>query len=140
MINAVMMCLALNIYFEARNQPIHGQVAVTQVVLNRVADHRYPDRVCDVVYQAKKNRSGRMIKHKCQFSWWCDGRSDIPKDMDAFRWAYHIALGVMYGVYPDLVRGATHYHSNKVSPEWAKSKEKTAIIGDHLFFRWPNEY
>ena len=53
MINTIMMCLALNIYFEARNQPLSGQIAVTQVVLNRVADSRYPNKVCDVVYQAK---------------------------------------------------------------------------------------
>jgi N-acetylmuramoyl-L-alanine amidase len=140
MINTVMICLALNIYFEARNQPIRGQVAVTQVVLNRVADRRYPDRVCDVVYQAKKNRSGKILINKCQFSWYCDGKSDEPTDMDAFRWAIHVALRVLYGFYPDNTHGATHYHSNEVNPKWAISKNKTVVIGDHLFFKWSDEY
>ena len=59
MYNAIVACLALNIYFEARNQSFEGQVAVAQVVFNRVADHRYPDNVCDVIYQAERNKQGK---------------------------------------------------------------------------------
>ena len=140
MINTIMMCLALNIYFEARNQPLSGQIAVTQVVLNRVADSRYPNKVCDVVYQAKKTNSGKIIINKCQFSWFCDGKSDKPKDLDAFRWATYVALNVIYGSYKDNTFGATHYHSKKVNPKWALPQSKTVEIGDHLFFKWQNEY
>lgn len=136
MLDAVMLCLALNIYHEARNQPVKGQVAVSHVVLNRVADKRYPNDVCSVVQQAKRTKYGKLILHKCQFSWWCDGKSDHPRDSDAFRWAMHVSLGVIYGQYPDLSNGATHYHSDKVSPKWAIKKVKTAVIGNHIFYRW----
>lgn len=140
MVNTIIMCLALNIYFEARNQPLPGQVAVTQVVLNRVADPRYPNRICDVIYQAKRTKSGKIIRNKCQFSWYCDGKSDYPTDIDAFRWATYVALSVIYGGHEDNTFGATHYHSNKVSPDWALPENKTAEIGDHLFFKWRGAY
>ena len=140
MLDAVMLCLALNIYHEARNQPVKGQVAVSQVVLNRVADKRYPNDVCSVVQQAKRTKSGKIILHKCMFSWFCDGRSDQPKDSDAFRWAMHVSLGVIYGQYPDLSNGATHYHADSVSPKWTINKIKTAEIGNHIFYRWLKEY
>mgnify|MGYP003132292725 CR=1 FL=1 len=135
MINTVMMCLALNIFFEARNQPLQGQVAVTQVVLNRVSDPEYPDKICDVVFQAQKNKSGRILRNRCQFSWFCDGKSDVPHDIDALRWANHVAISVLYGLHPDITNGATHYHSNKVRPKWAVSMKKTVEIGDHMFFK-----
>ena len=135
MLTTVIMCLALNIYFEARNQPIDGQIAVTHVVLNRAVATEYPDNICDVVYQAELTESGDIIKRKCQFSWYCDGKSDIPKDLDALRWANYIAINVLYGVWGDPTGGATHYHSKDVSPAWADEKEKTAVIGEHIFFK-----
>ena len=138
MYNAIVACLALNIYFEARNQSFEGQVAVAQVVFNRVADHRYPDNVCDVIYQAERNKQGKVIRNRCQFSWYCDGRSDAPKDLDAFRWASVVARTILDlgDTLPDYVNGATHYHTVNVNPKWEISKEKTAVIGDHIFFRW----
>ena len=70
MIAAALVCLALNIYFEARNQPTSGQIAVAEVTLNRVASRNYPNTVCGVVKQSNKNG--------CAFSWYCDGKSDKP--------------------------------------------------------------
>jgi len=140
MLQTVMMCLALNIYHEARNQPIEGQIAVSYVILNRVTHKDYPEDVCSVVKQGKKSKSGRMLINKCQFSWYCDGKSDEPKDRDAFRWALHVALGVVYGQYPDESLGATHYHSDKIVPSWAKQKKQTTRIGNHIFYESLKEY
>jgi spore germination cell wall hydrolase CwlJ-like protein len=85
---SALICLSLTIYFEARNQPLEGQVAVAQVVLNRVMDDRYPDKVCDVVMQSRKYKdSGHPVKWSCQFSFYCDGKTDTPTDIDAYRWA-----------------------------------------------------
>ena len=69
-------CLADNIYFEARNQGFAGWVAVAQVTLNRVRDDRFPNTICEVVKQGLTYESGFPIRDKCQFSWYCDGKSD----------------------------------------------------------------
>ena len=81
----MLMCLALNGYHEARGEPTAGELAVNHVVMNRVADHRYKNNVCDVV-KAGRYRNNQPIKHACHFSWWCDGKSDNPRDLDA--WLY----------------------------------------------------
>ena len=77
MIEAAIMCLALNIYFEARSEPIQGQIAVAEVTLNRVASEKHPDTICGVVKQSNKNG--------CAFSWYCDDNSDKPKEKEAFK-------------------------------------------------------
>ena len=84
MIEAI-TCLALNIYFESRNQPIEGQVAVSQVVLERVKSDKYPSTVCEVVFQGPTYSwsVNYPIRDRCQFSWYCDGLSDKPKDKTA---------------------------------------------------------
>ena len=78
--NGEAVCLAKNIYFEAGNQPLAGKVAVAQVVLNRMEHSAYPKDICGVVYQAKwkENWKGTMlpVRNQCQFSWFCDGKSD----------------------------------------------------------------
>ncbi len=133
-----LVCLALNIYHEARDQPFVGQVAVAQVVMNRVRDDRYPDDVCDVVYQGPTYswKPDFPVRHRCQFSWYCDGKSDNTKDTEAWEIAMLIATGVYNGNLGDFVEGATHYHATYVLPEWAETKTKTVQIGDHVFYRW----
>ena len=84
MLFEAVLCLALNIYFEARDQSVEGRVAVTQVVMNRVLHPDYPDNPCDVVYQSEVYPSGHPVKYRCQFSWFCDGKSDEPVDYQAF--------------------------------------------------------
>ena len=135
MIEAI-TCLALNIYFESRNQPIEGQVAVSQVVLERVKSKKYPNTVCEVVFQGPTYSwsVNYPIRDRCQFSWYCDGLSDKPKDKTAWLNSLEVAEKVYYGL-TDTVKGATHYHSVKVDPWWAKYKVKIKQIGDHIFYK-----
>jgi len=136
MMAEAILCLALNIYHEARNQPTIGQIAVAQVVMNRVLDDRYPDDVCDVVHQGLHYESGHPIMHKCQFSWYCDGKSDTPTDEAAYRYAEDVAEMVVTGNTYSHLDGATHYHTTEVAPAWASGKKFIVRINDHLFYRW----
>ena len=138
------MCLAQNVYHEARNQGTAGQLAVVSVTLNRVADERFPDTICGVVYEGPARPSwkgtGEMIpvRNQCQFSWYCDGKSDEPKDLITFQKIYDLMYEIVYGsitVY-DITDGATHYHADYVRPAWAATKTKTIEIEDHIFYRW----
>ena len=132
-------CLAQNIYFEAGNQPLAGKIAVSQVVLNRVEHYAYPDNVCGVVYDAKwrENWKGKMvpIRNQCQFSWFCDGKSDDPVDSATWLSSMHIARDVMQGAYGDITEGATHYHATWVYPYWADSLNETVVINEHVFYK-----
>lgn len=133
-----LVCLALNVYHEARDQPFIGQVAVAQVVMNRVDDLRYPDTVCEVVEQGPTYswKPDFPVRHRCQFSWYCDGKSDKPRDEQAWSNAMMVAHGVFYGNLDDFTEGATHYHATYVHPEWAATKTEIVQIGDHIFYRW----
>ena len=133
-------CLALNIYHEARDQPIEGQVAVAQVVMERVKSNKYPNSICEVVMQGPTYSwsINYPIKHRCQFSWYCDGKSDRIHDMETFNSIYLFTTGLVDGtmILKDVTEGATHYHADYVSPDWAKTKTKTIEIEDHIFYRW----
>jgi len=124
------MCLALNVYFEARSDNMSGQYAVAHVVLNRVQDNRWPNDVCNVVTQRNDN-------NVCQFSWYCDGKSDVmrnaSKSQEIIKFAEYV-LSTKFDL--DITDGATHYHADYVYPAWAKTKTKTIEIGDHIFYRW----
>ena len=137
--NGDVVCMAKNIYFEAGNQPLAGKVAVAQVVLNRMEHSSYPSDICGVVYQAKwrTNWKGEEVpvRHQCQFSWFCDGKSDEPLDTDTFYESYKVAHDVIMGKYPDITEGATHYHSLYVDPYWADTLNETVQITDHIFYR-----
>ena len=128
MIGAAAMCLALNIYFEARNQPIQGQIAVAEVTLNRVASEKHPDTICGVVKQSNKNG--------CAFSWYCDDNSDKPKEKEAFQRAQILSEMLIKNSKYIYVLGnrATHYHNDTVNPYWAKKFYKLKKIGDHIFY------
>ena len=138
MFEAALVCLALNVYHEARDQPFIGQVAVAQVVMNRVQDPRYPNTPCEVVQQGPTYSwtEDFPVRNECQFSWYCDGKSDKAKDVDAWSQAMVIAHGVYNGNLDDFVEGATHYHAVYVKPEWAKTKTPVVRISDHIFYRW----
>lgn len=138
MLTASLVCLALNIYHEAKNQSFIGQVAVAQVVMNRVKDTRYPNSVCEVVKQGQtyKWKPTLPIKHRCQFSWYCDGKSDKPRNTTAWENAMHVANGVYNQHITELVEGATHYHADYVNPSWAETKTYVTRIDDHIFYRW----
>ncbi len=123
-----MTCLALNLYHEARSEGVKGQLAVAEVTLNRVKSTSYPNTICGVVKQTSKNG--------CQFSWFCDGKSDEPKDILAWDQAIHVAqYALMDGVTLRSTQGSTHYHADYVRPYWAASYRKVAKIGRHIFYR-----
>ena len=133
------MCMALNIYHEANNQSMLGQIAVGQVVMNRVADSRFPDTVCEVVKQAVTHKgTNKPILFRCSFSWYCDGKKDEP-EYDSKSWflAQDYARIVLSGkIVLDVTQGATHYHATYVRPSWAKTKKRTTRIDRHIFYRW----
>jgi spore germination cell wall hydrolase CwlJ-like protein len=139
-------CLAENIYFESRDQKLKGQVAVALVTINRVSSRRFPNTICKVVKQAKRYRNGKIIKHKCQFSWYCDGLPDIPRDRLAWKVSIVVARAMLndpkvqlnrYGEkwdVNDFLGGATHYHRIDINPYWNRNMLKKATIGDHVFY------
>lgn len=122
MIELAMMCMALNVYHEARNQSLAGQVAVAQVTMNRVLSDKYPDSVCEVVYQHK------------QFSWYWDGKSDEPLEEAAWQRAQMVAAGALGGSGHSNLKGALHYHAIYVEPYWSEDMQLVAHIDDHLFY------
>ena len=130
-------CMAQNIYYEARSSNRADRIAVADVVLNRVQDSRYPNTVCEVVKQGMKHADGRMKRNACQFSWYCDGKSDWPRDDDAWVDAQMIAYGIMFlNDGRGLTEGATHYHATYVKPKWARDLQLVGRIGVHIFYRW----
>ena len=137
-------CMALNIYHEARGERIEGQVAVSQVVLNRKKSSFFPNTVCGVVRQAKISRwylehhnKAVPVRNQCQFSWYCDGKSDSPKDMRAWGHSLTIASQVMRGEHPDMTGGAMFYHAHYVEPYWKHTMLHVGNVGDHLFYKHP---
>ena len=138
-------CLAMNIYHEARNESLAGKVAVVLVTMNRVADDRFPNTICDVVHEGRHYYNKRLGRHfpkknQCQFSWYCDGKRDTPANKRAY--AYSVALAKYFlqrsMSFIDYTEGATHYHADYVKPWWSKHKKfiKTVKIDSHLFYRW----
>lgn len=122
-------CLAKNIYFEARNEPDLGKIAVSNVVMNRVNDYRYPETVCKVVQQG-----GKVRLHKCQFSWYCDGLNNEPRRGRAWREANALAFLVYFGFVKDQTDGALWYHADYVSPRWRKALVEGPKYGLHIFY------
>ena len=128
------ICLAEALYYEARDQGWRGMLAVGIVIQNRVRDSRYPDDACGVVRQGKY-RNGNPVKHKCQFSYYCDGKPERPAEKEAWRQAGDIAaLLTTTDVEIAGLEGATHYHATWVQPSWAKAFSPRKKIGDHLFY------
>jgi spore germination cell wall hydrolase CwlJ-like protein len=130
-------CLARNIYFEARGEPDLGQRAVAWVTLNRVSADRYPDTICGVVHQARRDSQGNPIRHQCQFSWYCDGKSDRIRNQTDWREARLAAMIVIHRYntgQQDPTHGATMYHADYVSPYWADDYVQTVQISTHIFY------
>lgn len=123
-------CLAAGIYFEARGEPVKGQAAVAQVILNRVRNPAYPGSICGVVYQNEKWRN------RCQFSFACDGIRDRVKSPAHFKTAQEVAMAVTAGkIWLSEVGSSTHYHATYVRPRWARAMKRMNKIGQHIFYR-----
>ena len=154
-------CMAENIYFEGRAEPMTGKVAIGNVVMNRVKSDRHPDDICGVVHEGPKRESWKTkgkdvpdservywpIRNKCDFSWYCDGKKDIvwvtymdgeviPANMTAWRDSVSVALFVMTDQLGDLTNGADHYYNYNIStPYWIGAMDETVVIGNHRFMK-----
>lgn len=130
-------CLAQNIYYEARGSSFADQIAVADVVLNRKEDSRYPNTICGVVRDSKKDDEGNIIKNKCQFSWYCDGKPDWPRNETAWKRSQALAYQMLNNnAYVGITEGSTHYHATYVVPSWADSLVMTGQIGEHIYYKW----
>jgi len=128
-------CLALNIYWEARDQDLKGKLAIGLVTLRRVKSKHYPDTICGVVWQRNRDReSGKLV---AQFSWTLDGKSDTPTNTKAWIEAKMVASSFAGdGAYiEDFTKGAHLYHADYVNPYWKDHYKLMARIGSHLFYR-----
>ena len=122
-------CLATAVYFEARSESPLGQLAVATVILNRAKTQNYPSSICGVVYQG----TGRL--HACQFSFTCDGRSDLPQRGRAWETAVTVSAVAIANKRPlQMFANATHYHADYVDPTWSRSLHRLTKIGRHIFY------
>ena len=129
--HADLICLARNIYFEARGEPLAGQRAVAEVTLNRVVSRHFPSTVCEVVYEKRWDR--RRNRYVGAFSWTELESTSKPKGA-----TWQRAVMAAQAVYDDeqapVVQGALFYHANNIEPGWAKTKKQVAKIGRHIFY------
>lgn len=121
-------CLAIAIYWEAKGQDGAGMRAVGDVVLNRVEREEFPGDVCGVVTAGGESPP-------CQFSFWCDGRSDRPIEAAEWQRAQRIARDLLAGGRRDLTNGAVYFHNSSVRPTWSREATPTVTIGGHAFYR-----
>jgi len=141
--NQQVNCMAKNIYFEAAVESTAGKLAVAQVTLNRVNSTWYPNTVCEVVYEGPTYTAsdGQQLpkRDRCQFSWYCDGKDDIPPTNSRL-WdsSFSLAQYVLKNNenLPDITDGALHYHARYIkAPRWTKKKKVTATIDQHIFYK-----
>jgi len=137
------LCMAKNIFYEAAIESTAGKLAVAHVTLNRVDSHRYPNTVCEVVYEGPHYiaSDGQVLpkRDRCQFSWYCDGKGDVPREgsrlwEDSQELAKYVLL--RQKELPDITDGALHYHASYIAaPRWAKRKTITTKIDTHIFYK-----
>ena len=117
---STLTCLAVAIYFEARGESVDGQIMVAETIVNRVADERWPNTICEVVKQPK------------QFSFYSDGKSDRPRDIEAYTTAVLVADQALSGGH--MHTGALYYHTVDVRPVWRHDLQVLGRVGDHIFY------
>lgn len=127
-----LQCLAENIYFEARGEPLAGQYAVAEVTLNRTHARNFPRTICAVVHQRRWDAVRR--RHVADFSWTELGPLS-PEEGPAWRQAMTVASAVYDELAPQIVPDALYYHASSVRPDWARSRRAVATIGNHIFYR-----
>jgi len=123
-------CMAQNIYFESRAEPLAGQIAVAQVVMNRYNDPAYPHNVCAIIKQKDQG--------VCQFSWVCEPNHVVQRNSREWATSMFVAKNVLAidrTLQIDITEGATYFHANYVKPSWAKTKKLVAVIDNHLFYK-----
>ena len=128
-------CMTEAIYYEARNQPFIGQMAVAIVIRNRTRFKQWPDNVCDVVHEGYYYQ-GVPLKFQCQFTYWCDGIPENHQE-DERAWLRSEAMAYLVLTENITIEGmetATHYHTKAVKPDWRHKFDRCATIGDHIFY------
>lgn len=134
MLETAMLCLALNVYHEARGEPDAGQWAVAQVTMNRA--QRDPKKVCDAVFAPRQFSWANPLTEAPTVSTRKKrAKHFMPRDPVAWDKAKTIAQRALIGLGEDVVGDATHYHATRVAPRWASSLEEVAQVGDHIFYR-----
>tara|TARA_R110000824_G_scaffold64936_2_gene169492 strand:+ start:1379 stop:1870 length:492 start_codon:yes stop_codon:yes gene_type:complete len=127
-------CMAEAIYYEARNQPVIGQLAIGVVIRNRVRLPKWPSTVCGVVHEGYYYQ-GIPLMDRCQFSYWCDGRLEDPEHDKAWGMAESVAFLIMTeNITIEGMESATHYHAKSVKPRWIVKFNRCGIIKDHIFY------
>jgi spore germination cell wall hydrolase CwlJ-like protein len=125
--NAI-ICLARTIYWEAKGEGVAGMEAVANVVMNRLKHKDFPETICEVVKQGREQGA-------CQFSWWCDGRSDDAQEHNSYEVAKEIARKALNQQLTDRTDGALYFHHRKVNPGWSAKYIKTVEVGEHFFYK-----
>lgn len=132
------LCLAKNIYFEARGQDLRGQIAVALVTFNRVNSPRFPDSICGVVWQ--KGRSKKTGKYVAQFSWTLDHISNTPPNTQTWKNVQRLVTAIMdensISNIVDFTEGSQYYHTKDIDPYWNDSMTMVATIDDHIFYKY----
>lgn len=121
-------CLALAMYWEARSEGPEGMRAVGSVVLNRVESEDFPSTLCEVVHEGGETPP-------CQFSWWCDGRSDTPREPEQWQTASVVAAELLRDRGEDPTQGALFFHSAQIDVPWRVNRSRTVRILDHVYYR-----
>ncbi len=129
---AELQCLAENVYFEARGEPLAGQYAVAEVTLNRTRAQQFPHTICGVVHETRWDPVRR--RHVADFSWTELGAL-APEDGPAWKHALAVANAAYEDLYPQVVPDALYYHAVSVRPEWSRGRHRVATIGKHIFYR-----
>jgi spore germination cell wall hydrolase CwlJ-like protein len=130
-IDSELMCMAQAVYYESAREPLEGQLAVAEVIANRMKDHRYPDTACGVVFQGATRTTG------CQFTFTCDGAMRTKPKGENWERAKRIAAHVLMNLNEERTGGATHYHATYVDPIWNSGLIQTSQVGLHIFYRFP---
>jgi spore germination cell wall hydrolase CwlJ-like protein len=121
-------CLARSIYWEAKRKDVAEMEAIANVVMNRLGHKGFPNTICGVVKQGQEEGA-------CQFSWWCDGRSDDAKEDEPYSQAKEIARQALNRQLKDRTAGALYFHHRKVIPSWSNKYIRTVKVGEHIFYK-----
>jgi spore germination cell wall hydrolase CwlJ-like protein len=127
-------CLVEAVYHEARSESFTGQLAVANVIIERANLSKFPNTICKVVH-AGKYWKGNIVRNKCAFSYYCDGKKEWSSiEKEALDTAYQVSALALDGVTLMSTLGATHYHASYVSPSWTNNMERLEQIGTHIFY------
>ena len=133
-LNKQEFCLVQAVYFEARSESFIGQLAVANVILQRVSNKYFPNTICKVVKSGRYFK-GSPVKNRCAFSYWCDGKSEKMYNNLSYKRAVTVKDLALSGVVVMTVDKATHYHALYVNPKWAKEMKRLSQIGKHIFYK-----